>query len=249
MAIRVVCAEGAAAYIWRRGDTVDRVAERFNTTAAEIRAINPGVVYTRLQPGEVICVPSDDIICPGNSTYRVQDGDNLVTIAQRLGLRPGQLLAANPYIDPDRLSVGQVICVPVRTGTGGTTGGGAGGTGGGGECVGCCPAGTVSQTVRAGDSLVRILTRNDISYEYFRELNPGIDDQRLVPGRRYCVPVVTPTGVCETAGMQGYIWAAGDTLATVAARYRLTAADILRMNPSLKPSQLVPGQVICLPAR
>ena len=247
MAIRVVCAEGAAAYIWRSGDTIDRVAARFNTTAAEIRAINPGVVYTRLQPGEMICVPTDDIICPGNSTYRVQDGDNIVEIAQRLGLRPGQLLAANPYIDPDRLAVGQVICVPVRNpgGTPGTGGNPGEGTG----CTNCCPAGTVQQTVRAGDSLLRILDRNDISYEYFRELNPNINDQRLLPGQRYCVPTVTPTGVCETPGMQGYVWAVGDTLAAVAARYRLTATDILRMNPALKPSQFVPGQVICLPAR
>lgn len=245
MAIRVVCAEGAAAYVWRSGDTVERVAERFNTTAAEIRAINPGVVYTRLQPGEIICVPSDDIICPGNSTYRVQDGDNLVTIAQGLGLRPGQLLAANPYIDPDQLSVGQVICVPPRASAPDD-----GNDGGAGEtpCIGCCPAGTVSKSVRAGDTLARILGRNDVSFEEFRALNPDFDAARVIPGRRYCVPQVTPTGVCEQDGMRGYTWQAGDTLTAVAARYRLTAGDVLQMNPALKPSQFVPGQVICLPA-
>lgn len=254
MAIRVVCAEGAAAYIWRTGDTVERVAARFNTTAAEIRAINPGVVYTRLQPGELICVPSENISCPGNSTYQVQDGDNIVEIAQRFGLRPGRLLAANPYIDPDQLSVGQVICIPVRDGggnTGGSTGGATGGgtTGGTGNCPGCCPTGAVSQTVRAGDSLARILGRNDISYEYFRELNPNFNENRLVPGQRYCVPQVTPTGVCETEDALAYTWAVGDTLSTVAARYRLTSAALLRANPALKPSQFVPGQVICIPTR
>jgi LysM repeat protein len=248
MAIRIVCAEGAAAYIWRAGDDIDTVARRFNTTAAEIRAINPGVVYTRLQPGELICVPSEDIICPGNRTYRVQEGDSITRIAQRLGVRPGQLLAANPYIDPERLAVGQVICAPAavdrpegppddRPEVRPTPPDPA---------PGRCPAGTVSQTVRPGDTVTRILTRNDLSYEYFRELNPNLTDGNLVPGRRYCVPVVRPTGVCETPGARAYVWAVGDTLASVAARYNLTTADILRFNPSLKPSQLVPGQTICL---
>lgn len=257
MAIRVVCAEGAAAYIWRAGDTIDRVAARFNTTAAEIRAINPGVVYTRLQPGELICVPTDNIACPGFSSYRVQEGDNIVEIAQQFGLRPGSLLAANPYIDPDQLSVGQVICIPVRDNVGGSTGGNTGGNPGGNtggtvgrpDCPNCCPAGSVSQTVRAGDSLVRILARNDISYEYFRELNPNFNDARLIPGQRYCVPQVQPTGACETENARAYTWAVGDTLSAVAARYRLNPADILRANPALKPSQFVPGQVICLPVR
>lgn len=245
MAIRVVCAEGAAAYVWRTGDTIDRVAQRFNTTAAEIRAINPGVVYTRLQPGEVICVPSEDIICPGNRTYQVRNGDNIVLIAQRLGLRPGALLAANPYIDPDRLAVGQVICVPDRGGS--DEDGDDDDRPPAGGCAGCCPDGTTAQTVRPGDSLVRILDRNDLSYAYFRELNPALNDAQLTPGQRYCVPAVMPTGVCEREGMRGYTWAVGDTLQAVAARYRLTPGDILRMNPALKPSQFVPGQVICLP--
>lgn len=258
MAIRVVCAEGAAAYVWRTGDTIDRVASRFNTTAAEIRAINPGVVYTRLQPGEIICVPSENIACPGFRSYQVQDGDNIVEIAQQFGLRPGALMAANPYIDPDRLSVGQIICIPVREDTGGNmggTGGNTGGMGGGipgggaGNCPNCCPTGSVSQTVRAGDSLARILSRNDLSYEYFRELNPNFNDERFIPGQRYCVPQVRPMGVCETDNARSYTWAVGDTLSAVAARYRLTTTDILRANPALKPSQFVPGQVICLPVR
>ena len=248
MAIRIVCAEGAAAYIWRSGDTIDRVAERFNTTAAEIRAVNPGVVYTRLQPGELICVPTDNVVCPGNNTYQVQDGDNIVEIAQKLGLRPYQLLAANPYIDPDQLSVGQIICVPQSGGNGGNSGGNTGGNGGG-SGTGGCPEGAVGQTVRAGDSLLRILSRNDIAYAQFKELNPNLNDSRLTPGQRYCIPVVEPVGSCTTAGMQAYTWVAGDTLATVAARYRTTAAELLRNNPDLKPSQFVPGQVICVPAQ
>ena len=246
MAIRIVCAEGAAAYIWRAGDDIDTVARRFNTTAAEIRAINPGIVYTRLQPGELICVPSEDIICPGNRTYRVQDGDSVTRIAQRLGVRPGQLLAANPYIDPEKLAVGQVICVPAPAADVPDAPPDNRPDMPPSEPPARCPAGAVSQTVRAGDTLARILSRNDLSYEYFRELNPDLNTQRLVPGQRYCVPVVRPTGVCETPGSRAYTWAVGDTLSAVAARYSLTVAELLQLNPALKPSQFVPGQVICL---
>lgn len=240
MAIRIVCTEGAAVYVWQRGDNLDRVASRFDTTAAQIRAINTGRDFTQIRAGEMICVPTENLRCPGGATYEVEAGDTLSAIARKWNVTLGALLELNPYIDPDRLSIGQIICVP-----------GSGEGDGGGACDvagAACAEGTVQRTVRFGDTLARILDRYDVSYDVFRELNPSLDEQRLLPGQRYCVPDAPAQGSCTAQGAQAYTWEAGDTLATVAAKYRVSVADLLRLNPSLKPSEFTPGQVICVPA-
>ena len=236
MAIRIVCTEGAAVYVWQRGDNLDRVASRFDTTAAQIRAMNAGRDFARIRAGEMICVPTENLRCPGNATYEVKAGDTLSAIAWRMNMTLGALLELNPYIDPDRLSIGQIICVPGE-GEAGCTGA---------DCP--CPEGAVQETVRYGDSLARILDRHDISYDTFRELNPSLDAQRLMPGQRYCVPATSIRGSCTAQGAQSYTWEAGDTLAVVAAKYRSSVMDLLQLNPGLRPSEFTPGQVICVPA-
>lgn len=235
MAIRIVCTEGAAVYVWQRGDNLDRVASRFDTTAAQIRAINTGRDFSRIQAGELLCVPTENLRCPDGDTYEVQAGDTLSSIARRMNVTLSALLELNPYIDPDRLSIGQMICVPGENG----------GTCTGADCP--CPEDSVQRTVRYGDTLVRILDRYDMSYEVFRDLNPELDESRLMPGQRYCVPNVPARGSCAAQGAQAYTWAAGDSMATVAAKFRTSVAELLRLNPSLKPSEFTPGQVICVP--
>jgi LysM repeat protein len=47
------------------------------------------------------------------ATYTVQFGDTLGLIAQRFGLQVEDLLAANGLTNPDSLSVGQVLIIPV----------------------------------------------------------------------------------------------------------------------------------------
>lgn len=45
--------------------------------------------------------------------YKVVDGDNLYRISRKLGVTVKELLEANPTIDPNRLSIGQELRIPV----------------------------------------------------------------------------------------------------------------------------------------
>lgn len=52
--------------------------------------------------------------CPNGIFYRMKQGDTLEAVAGKYGLDLGTLLLANPFLDPRRMVVGQVIVLPVK---------------------------------------------------------------------------------------------------------------------------------------
>jgi LasA protease len=72
-------------------------------------------------PGAPILSPTPDIphgvptLRTTQETYTVQSGDSLGKIALQFSVSVEDLLAANNLTDPDRIDVGQVLTIPVRT--------------------------------------------------------------------------------------------------------------------------------------
>lgn len=111
------CPAGSTPYVIRSGDTFYAIARRFNTTVAALTAANPRVDPNNLRVGQLICIPTaaapPTAACPaGSAPYTIRSGDTFYRIAQRAGISLSALTAANPGVDPNRLRVGQVICVP-----------------------------------------------------------------------------------------------------------------------------------------
>lgn len=51
--------------------------------------------------------------CPG-IIYTIQQGNSILSVSQAFGLTTSQILAANPQIsDPNRIFVGEKICIPL----------------------------------------------------------------------------------------------------------------------------------------
>ncbi len=71
-------------------------------------------------PGITIAATDIPIPTPTPSTYTVVRGDTLSSIAEHFGIRLDDLLAANPGIVPEALSVGQTLKIPI--GSPGATG-------------------------------------------------------------------------------------------------------------------------------
>lgn len=94
-------------YYAQSGDTLRKIAAKFNTTVdALLRAnpqiSNPNVIYV----GQAITIPGDA------ATYAVQRGDTLRIIANKFGTTVEALLALNSGIkNPNLIYVGQLIRV------------------------------------------------------------------------------------------------------------------------------------------
>ena len=94
-------------YYAQRGDTLRKIAAKFNTTVDAILKVNPQITNPNLiYVGQAITIPAEA------STHIVQKGDTLRIIASRYGTTVDSLLVLNPGIkNPNLIYVGQVIRV------------------------------------------------------------------------------------------------------------------------------------------
>ena len=94
-------------YYAQSGDTLRKIAARFNTSVEAILKVNPQITNPNLiYVGQAISIPA------GASSYAVQRGDTLRIIANRFGTSVDSLLALNPNItNPNLIYVGQVVRV------------------------------------------------------------------------------------------------------------------------------------------
>lgn len=51
--------------------------------------------------------------CPNGFLYTIRAGDTFWGIGQRLGIPVTRIRRANPRVDPERLRIGQQICIPI----------------------------------------------------------------------------------------------------------------------------------------
>lgn len=170
------CPAGSFAYTIKSGDTLYFLAIRYNTTVGAITAINPGIDPNRLQIGQRICIPTASAPmpplppCPNGFYYTIKAGDTYYKLSQQFNVSVDTLIRANPGVDPNRLMIGQTICIPRPV-----------------TPVPPCTNGFY-YSVRAGDTFYLIAQRYNVSVDAIIRANPGIDPNRLQIGQIICIP-------------------------------------------------------------
>jgi peptidoglycan endopeptidase LytE len=105
-----------ALYRVEAGDTLGSIADRFGTTISSLAATNhladPNLIY----PGQLLTVRGAPATAsrtswgaPAGSTYRVEAGDTLGSIADRFGTTVSSLAATNHLADPNLIYPGQLL--------------------------------------------------------------------------------------------------------------------------------------------
>ncbi|WP_077613096.1 LysM peptidoglycan-binding domain-containing protein [Clostridium sp. Marseille-P2415] len=122
------CPVGLFSYTIRPGDTLWLLSQRYFTTINAITAVNPGLNPNNLPVGQTICIPAGRVLrppvptppsggstaqCPvGLRTYTIQRNDTLWLLSQRFCTTVETIIAVNPGINPNNLTVGQTIWIP-----------------------------------------------------------------------------------------------------------------------------------------
>ena len=147
------------------------------------------------------------------TTYTVQAGDTLFSIARRLGLTVEELMALNNLTNTN-LQIGQVLIVSREITTPTPP-----------------PTNTQVYTVQAGDTLFSIARRFGMTVEELMSLN-NLTSTSLQIGQQLLV---------RSSNTQIYTVQAGDTLFSIARRFNMTVAELMSLN-NLTSTNLQIGQ-------
>jgi LysM repeat protein len=104
-------------YVVQSGDTLLRIANRYNTTIGAIAQLNGIVNVNLIRVGQHLRIPGMQTPAPPPApalwvTYTVRPGDNLYRISLRFGVPLQRLIDVNRIVNPNLIFVGQVLVIP-----------------------------------------------------------------------------------------------------------------------------------------
>lgn len=167
------CPPNTILYTIQQNDNLIRIANKFNTTISAILSINPQInYYSTLYIGDTLCIPLQPqyAACPEGNYYRIKAGDTFYKIARFFNISVDDLSEANPGVDPTKLFIGQIICIPLAT-----------------PPI-TCPDNTIEYTIKAGDTLYKLAQTYNTTVEAIRRLNPTLEPTALLAGQKVCIP-------------------------------------------------------------
>lgn len=165
----------------------------------------------------------------GATTYKVQSGDSLWSIANKYNMSVSKLKSLN-NITSNVIFPNQVLTVSGTTSSSSST---------------TTSSNTTYYTVKSGDSLSSIAVKYGTSYQKIMSLN-GLNNYVIYPGQRLKVSGSTSTSTSgstssNTSTTSYYTVKSGDSLSAIAAKYGTTYQKIMELN-GLSDYFIYPGQ-------
>jgi LysM repeat protein len=251
----------ADTYKVEKGDTLSKIAGKYDTTVKEIKTAN-GLKSDFLSVNQMLKISVTSKmtqLSQSTTTYTVVKGDALIKIANRFHVTVGELKQWNK-LDTTIIYVGQKLKVssskqtttthtPVKkTVTHATK-------------PQTKTASTGVYTVQSGDYLGKIAGKHETTVTNLKALNRLKSDmiyvgQKLkVPGKKTAITTVkvTPpkkpaatTPVVKQPETTKYIIKSGDTLGRIAGKYQLSVKELIELN-KLSSDRIYVGQKLKVP--
>jgi membrane-bound lytic murein transglycosylase D len=237
-----------------RGLDLNKAADLLNLSVTELRRLNPGFKSTTVPSASYqLVVPFDsaeDIdqqlaalpkvkVTPVASTgrYKVKSGDSLSKIAAQHKTSVKAIQQAN-QLSNSQLKIGQQLIIPglaqsaeaqAVTGSGKKT-----------------TSGAQTYTVKSGDSVWEISQKLKVSSEQLQKWNKLNAKTRLKPGQTLTYYTTSEPKSSSDGKSMTYKVKAGDSLASIAQRFKVKVADIVKWNNIKANKYLQPGQELTL---
>lgn len=249
-------------YTVQPGDTLERIADLYNTTVIALRITN-GIAGDYLEVGEVLIIPAQGgSVTNTTVTYTVLRGDSLTRIANLYGTTVEAIIRQN-NLSSTRIMPGMVLQIPTLDIGGGTT------VQPPPPVTPVPPTTSFVYTVQPGDELRFIAARYGTTWQTIAELNnlpnPNFiftGQQLLIPNFGTGGPVVTPVQptlppivtpsppVVQPVLTNGrYVVQPGDTMLAIAQAFNVNAFDIARANSIYNLNYIFSGQRLFIPGR
>lgn len=196
--------------------------------------------------------------------YTVKRGDSFYLIAHRLGVPLRDLLEANSDVNPARLMVGDVLCIPMEEDDAPPRTpspeelpdiepdlGDAlddldrparPDTDNVDQNMAVCPENR-RRTIQMGETVTDVQLEADVTLHTLQAANPDADLDHLQEGQVLCVPAEN----IPCPNQRTMILQEGDNLESLALRLDTSVGALLRANPCLPPSGFVQGACIRVP--
>ena len=286
LAPAVTLAQGSTTYTVQPGDSLRAIAQAYDVTIDALVAANglpnPDAIYS----GQVLTIPggAGEATAPaeappaGATTYTVQPGDTLASIADSYGISVVALMDANGVDDADLVRSGQVLIIPSQAGD--TTGTGSAQPADTPAAASSAPPATAmvavaetvavtettaapavtatpsptpegpkTYTVQPGDTLASIARAQNISIAALMNANGLTDPDLLRVGQQLILSSSAPlSAAASERGQVRYTVKKGETLNQIAARYGLSAVAIARTNNLSSPDLISTGMELVIPA-
>lgn len=229
---------GGITYRVRRGDSLSRVAKKYNTSVSKLKNLN-GLKSDYLRVGQMLVVreradakSSSERKATGTVSYRVRSGDSLSTIAGKHQTSISTLKKLNG-LRSNLIKVGTILKVPVYGSSSAVAASSSSKKAG-------SPRMTVSYVVRPGDTLSGIASKFATTVKRLKSDNSLRSDKvRVGQALRIIRGAATP---------HSYKVRSGDSLWTIGQHFGVSIQSIKKAN-RLSGSKVKIGQKLIIPAK
>ena len=222
-------------YTVQAGDTLSSIAQKYGTTVHEIAVINsitnPNLIYV----GQVLK------IYPGNrsikkrrkiftTTYIVQSGDTLTSIAIRFDTTVQAIVDLNDLENPNLIYVGEILKIPTDSR--------------GNIAVPSTRQYMTTYIVQNGDTLSSIAQKFDTTVQSIVSINNISNPNLIYTGEILKIRTSINTGSRGENFSSLYTVQKGDTLSSIAKKFGVDYKELIEKNNMTNPNLIYVGEVI-----
>ena len=176
--------------------------------------------------------PNDEEINTQSMFYTVKRGDTLAQIARNFGTTVQELASINNISNPNLIFPGQVLRILTNSTVNGLE---------------TRATGSITYTVRRGNTLSQIARAYGVTVSHIVELNNIQNPNLIYPGQKLRITDSTNTTlnlVNQTGNYSSYTVRRGDSLWRIARRYGVSVNYLASINNIQNPNLIYPGQVL-----